>query len=142
MSVVEFEQRVTIEPAYDLRSEGRGAHGATLRMVLAGPLGATQFVLYTNWYLPGFLEDLKAKGAVPEVLTRPIPADLGYHWRTEPYEGCYHRDDCDILGEGGCYYDGSGLNAERVFGLLLTGGSDAVWAELRSYYDELARGQS
>jgi hypothetical protein len=44
-------------------------------------------------------------------------------------------DDCDILG-GKCYYDGSGLNAEPVYELLLREGSDGVWKSLGEYYNE------
>jgi hypothetical protein len=36
-----------------------------------------------------------------------------------------------------CYYDGSGLNAERIFGVMLREGSDGVWKALEEYYEEI-----
>ena len=56
-------ERITkIYPAWDRRdpnpSKDYGIHGAELRMVLKGELGATQFVLYTNWHLPHVTEEL------------------------------------------------------------------------------------
>ena len=41
---------------------------------------------------------------------------------------------CEYLDGKPCYYDGSGLNAERVYGVLLEKGSDGVWKELEEYY--------
>jgi hypothetical protein len=40
---------------------------------------------------------------------------------------------CEYIGCP-CYYDGSGLNAERIYKIMLTEGSDGVWRELESYY--------
>ena len=42
--------------------------------------------------------------------------------------------------DGPCYYDGSGLQAERIFEVLVSEGSDGVWRELRAYYDETFHG--
>lgn len=55
-----FERSVTFEVGYDHRAHpeacgggGHGQHGMTLRFILKGPSGATQFVMYaTNW-VPG-----------------------------------------------------------------------------------------
>ncbi len=40
---------------------------------------------------------------------------------------------CHILGVP-CYYDGSGLAAEKVFRILCDEGSDGVWKYLEEYY--------
>lgn len=54
--LVGFSQIVEMPAAWDKRSdtpsEDYGVHGVDLRMVLVGPLGAVQFVVYTNWMLP------------------------------------------------------------------------------------------
>jgi len=42
---------------------------------------------------------------------------------------------CEYLGCP-CYYDGSGLNAERIYHVMLEKGSDGVWEELEKYYIE------
>ena len=44
---------------------------------------------------------------------------------------------CDYLDGAPCYYDGSGLNADRIYKILLTEGSDGVWRELEEYYEEI-----
>lgn len=149
-----FERIVEILPAYDKTKEGYGIHGAELRMVLKGQQGAVQFVLYTNWQLPHVeqnlikkvLKDAISEEAPSEVIKQvrtklnvyflPMPADLGYHSKTPHYEGQYLTSDCQYI-EGGCYYDGSGLNAEPVYQILLTEGSDGVWKYLEQYHKEI-----
>ncbi len=120
-----FERIVELTPAYDLTREGkgrRGAHCVDLRMVLKGPKGAIQFVLYTGWYLDGKVRE-------------PIPADLGYHSPVPMYEDqTLVAQTCEYLDGRACYYDGSTLNAERVFRVLLERGSDGVWEELEKEY--------
>ena len=144
-----FERIVTMHPAFDKRSadpgKNFGIHGVELRMVLKGPLGATQFLLYTNWHLPHVRDELEqrllsepASAVALRCHARPTPADLGYHWSTPRYADQEARD-CDLLAGGKCYYDGSGLSAEPVFERLLREGSDGVWKELEDFYRELAQ---
>lgn len=87
---------------------------------------------------------------------QPLPADLGYHSPVPQYEGqlpigirIKYNDDyseelgtegeariCEYLGKP-CYYDGSGLNAERIYHIMLQEGEKGVWRELEEYYVEL-----
>ena len=127
-------------PAFDKRNKDPkkdyGIHGVELRMYLKGKHGVVQFVLYTQWNLPHVQDDLDAKCTANKAwMYRPIPADLGYHSPTPMYEGQTSMDTCHLLG-GLCYYDGSGLNAERIYDVLLTEVSDGVWRELENYYYE------
>jgi hypothetical protein len=46
---------------------------------------------------------------------------------------------CEYVDGGPCYYDGSTLNAGRVFDVLLREGSAGVWRELRKFYTETFR---
>lgn len=143
-----FERIVYMVPAFDKRhtdpSKDYGIHGVELRMVLRGPLGATQFVLYTNWYLSHVTEDMIERTlSHPDRIGLkcrflPLPADLGYHWRTPQYEGQCSCENCKEIGGGVCYYDGSSLNAERIYEVLLREGSDGVWRELEAFYNDLA----
>lgn len=132
-----LERRVVFQPAFDKRdpnpSKNYGIHGVDMRMYVIGPRGAVQFVLYTDWHLPHVDEELRAKG----VRIQPMPADLGYHSPIPTYKGQedWGRDDCDLIGCR-CYYDGSGLNAERIYEVLLREGSEGVWRELETYYNE------
>jgi len=137
-----FTRIVTFAPAWDRRSDdpakNYGIHGVELRMVLKGPQGAVQFVLYTNWMLPKVQQELdrKADPLARRMLSRPIPADLGYHWHKPRYEG-HEAMPCDYTPTGRCYYDGSGMNAERIYETLLKGGSENVWHALEDYYHSL-----
>ena len=129
-----IEKTVQFSAAYDKRdpdpNKNYGIHGVTIRFVYKGEKGATQFVLYTNWHLPHVTEELRNK---ERFLLEPLPADLGYHSPTPQYEG-QTQMDCDLLEGGVCYYDGSSLQADRVYKRLLEEGEDGVWAELEEEY--------
>ena len=140
-----MERIVEFNPAYDKRDsdpgKNYGIHGVDLRMVLKGDKGAVQFVLYTNWHLPHVQDELIGKSVGEDatyldMMFSPLPADLGYHSYKPMYEGQYQAtESCEYLEGKPCYYDGSSLNAKRVYEVLLTEGSDGVWRELEEYYD-------
>jgi hypothetical protein len=142
-----MEKIVEFIPAFDKRnsdpSKNYGIHGVDLRMILKGDKGAVQFVVYTNWHLPHVQKEMNRKvlgqdELYVETILNPMPADLGYHSFYPMYEGqgiC--SESCDYLDGKPCYYDGSGLNAERMYKVLLEKGSDGVWRELEDYYNKL-----
>lgn len=147
-----MEKIVEFAPAFDKRnpdpSKNYGIHGVELRMILKGDKGAVQFVLYTNWHLPHVQQELVTKchrqggpsliGGSPWCSNEPMPADLGYHSPIPRYDGqgiC--TESCGYLDGKPCYYDGSGLNAKKVYEVLLEKGSDGVWEYLQDFYDEL-----
>jgi len=144
-----MERIIKFNPAWDKRdpdpSKNYGIHGVELAMILKGDQGAVQFVVYTNWHLPHVKEELDEKllkGAGQGNLNNylfciihPLPADLGYHSPIPTYEGqSIISDSCEYLNGNPCYYDGSGLEAERIYEILLNEGSDGVWRELEDYY--------
>lgn len=141
-----FEKIVTLAPAFDERhsdpSKNCGIHGVELRMVLKGPIGATQFVVYTNWQLPHVQAELDAKplGQFRYILHKPLAADIGYHSPHPQYED-QTAMPCDVLG-GLCYYDGSSLQAEEIFEVLLREGSYGVWRELWKRWFDLFGGMA
>lgn len=122
-----MKKELIITPAFDRKDKGYGIHCAEMRFYLKGNAGVVQFVLYTGWYLPHNQREFD----------RPMPADLGYHSLKPMYNGHYPTEKCPFLNGKTCYYDGSGLNAERIFDVLLYKGSDGVWEELKAYYHEL-----
>lgn len=142
-----MEKLIEFYPAFDKRnpdpSKNYGIHGVDLKMVLKGSKGAVQFVLYTNWHLPHVQRELNRKAIKQdevyiETILNPMPADLGYHSPKPMYEGhSICTESCEYLDGKPCYYDGSGLNAERIYEVLLKEGSDGVWRELEEYYKEL-----
>lgn len=138
-----MEKITQFAPAFDKRnpepSKNYGIHGVDMRMVLKGEFGAVQFVLYTNWQLPHVQEEFRAKMQPDKYcLFEPLPADLGYHSHKPMYEGQEPlQKECEYLNGKPCYYDGSGLNAQRIYTTLLEKGSDGVWKELEDYYTKL-----
>ena len=142
-----MERIVEFTPAFDKRNsdpnKNYGIHGVDLRMILKGNKGAVQFILYTNWYLPHVQKELNWKATKEGILSiecflNPMPADLGYHSLTPHYEGqSIASESCQYLDGKPCYYGGSGLNAERIYNVLLEEGSDGVWRELEDYYNHL-----
>lgn len=139
---MKFERSIDFQPAFDKRTNDPktncGIHGVTIRFVLKGEHGAYQFVIYTNWQLPHVQLEMDSKplNEIPYMFHKPMAADVGYHACKPQYAG--HKPTerhCDILG-GECYYDGSSLYAEKVFDMLLGGGSEAVWKHLEELYSE------
>lgn len=104
--------------------------------LLHGELGTVQFV-FQDWLATA--DSMVRVDGLPLGKTfRRMAVDLGYHWKTKLHEYCAEMSDCDKLTEGHCYYDGSGLAAERVLTEMEAGGSDAVWQALVDYYTDLA----
>lgn len=140
-----MERIVEFDPAYDERNNPKGnygIHGVNLRMILKGDKGAVQFVLYTNWHLPHVQDELTKKVVGGDELDikmifKPTPADLGYHSYKPMYEDQYRTENCQYLDGHECYYDGSSLNAYRIYDILLKEGSKGVWRELEEYYNDV-----
>lgn len=133
-----FEKQITFSPAWNKRSsdpsKDYGIGAVEIRFVLKGALGALQFVVGTDWYLPA--DQQRIKNGPHDILSRAVQPrgwDIGYHAPTPQYEG-QSPMDCSILGGQQCYYDGSGLQADKFVPEFLAGGSDAVWAMLEQRY--------
>jgi hypothetical protein len=133
-----LERVVQVRPAYDKRDpdpkKNYGVHGADLIFGLKGEAGAVQFVIFTNWYLPGVADEMWKKGN-PRIFFSPMPADVGYHSPKPLYEDQNQISEaCEWLDGKPCYYDGSGLHAEEVFTLMIAEGHEAMWKHLEEYY--------
>jgi len=134
--MAELQRIVEFTAAYDKRNpdptKNYGAHGVNMRLVLKGPRGAVQFVLFTNWQLPHIAKEWENK---PRSLTQPLPADVGYHSPEPLWEGQeVQAENCDYLDGKSCYYDGSGLAANDAFAVLVERGSAGIWGYLEDYY--------
>ena len=133
-----MERAVVFQPGFKHDRAGDpgrdyGQHGMEIIWYLRGPKGAAVFNLFAGW-VPG------VKG-IPPALSEfyPTGSDLGYHALVPQYEGQedYRRDDCTLMPGGTCYYDGSGLAAERVATAFIEHGEPAVWAALESRYEDI-----
>jgi len=138
-------ERITeLTPAYDKRAEGKGQHCVELLMLLKGDKGVVQFRLFTGWDAGSICKPADYNWKTCRVNTNseisslfPMPADLGYHSPTPRYEGQTSMGTCRYLDGKPCYYDGSSLEAYRIYSILVHEGSEAVWKELEKYYKEL-----
>ena len=129
-----MERIIEMTPGYDKREEGYGIHGVDLRMVLKGPKGAVQFVLYTGWLPPKTRREFEIR----QIKVEPLPADVGYHSPIPKYEGHEPMNaPCLYLDDQPCYYDGSGLRANDAFDILTEKGADGVWAYLEEEYESV-----
>lgn len=136
---------LVITPAYDKRGEGYGQRSLDMTWYVKGSEGAIQFRLFTGWY-PDIIprttvsdwsdwRTLNVKRHMDD-LNAPMPADLGFHSHKPLYEGQSLMDGhCSIL-DGPCYYDGSGLNANKPFSILVHEGGEKLWEFLEGYYRE------
>lgn len=138
----EFSRVVTVKGAFDKRhkdpEKNYGVHGMEMRFVLQGPLGAVQFVCYTNIHLEHVAREQwnrrsRFKDDTDFQLSRPMGADIGYHSPSPQYDG-QPEMECNLLPGGKCYYDGSTLAAEEFMPEFIEGGSDAVWPMLEDKY--------
>ena len=135
---MKLEHWIEWHAAYDKRdpdpSKNYGVHGVDMRWYVRGENGVVQFVIYTNWHLPHIIEEQMSdhhRGS----RCQPMPADIGYHSLAPQYESQTSlMDECPLLNNRPCYYDGSTMHAETVFKLLIEEGGDAVWEYLDEYY--------
>lgn len=142
--MTDFERKIEITPAFDKRhsdpAKDYGIHGCDLRFVLIGPLGAVQFLLYTGWHLPHVKAEFDRKPCEVKSWGKHCfgaaqPADIGYHSPRPMYsDQPVVNENCEYLGGIPCYYDGSSLQAEDVFKILVEGGGEAMWKELERRY--------
>lgn len=137
----EFKKTVTFTPAWDKRNadpkKNYGIAAVRITFVLQGELGATQFQIGTDWYLPQNQAETK-RTSTDFDFGRPKPMgwDIGYHSYKRMYKSQTPMESCDILGCP-CYYDGSSLQADDFIPKFLAGGSDAVWKMLEERYNDL-----
>lgn len=138
-----FERLVEFEPAYHEVHEdpkkNYGVGGVRIRFVLRGPMGATQFLMGTDWHLPETWAWWAKTGrlSTAKSIKNPNGWDLGYHAKKPQYDGHTLMDkNCPHTG-GKCYYDGSALRAEPVLEALLKEGHEAVWKALEAEYRRL-----
>ncbi len=147
---MKFERIVEFEPAFDKRhpnpSQNYGIGSVRIRFVLKGDKGAVQVLMGTNLYLPETIKEYKTKGIhgkIVDLLSRENDCsglsgwDVGYHSPKPMYPDQKPiGDDCKYTS-GKCYYDGSGLRAQKLPELLIREGSDAIWKFLEEEYNQV-----
>jgi hypothetical protein len=128
-----FERIITFKPGFVcekwlVNPEDGSNHGIAspdILFLLRNDRGAIQFLLMTGWYLNG-------------TTRKPMPYDLGYHSPSPMYQEQRMADkECPWLDNKPCYYDGSSLNAEKPFRILIEEGEEALWEYLENYHKEI-----
>ena|SRR3990167_4925206 len=100
-----------------------------LLFLVKNKLGAVQFTLLSGWY-PEWKKYRYEDSSPFSVL----PSDLGYHSPKPMYESQSPMGECSWVEGGQCYYDGSSLNAEKPFDILIMQGETALWRFLEDYH--------
>ena len=136
----DFEKIVQVQGAYDKRDPDQkknyGIGSMTLRFILKGEKGATQFIFNTCQHLRHVADEMYTNNrSLKHNPFHGMGTDIGYHSPKPMYEGQTPMD-CDVLG-GQCYYDGSSLQAQEFEDEFLRGGDDAVWPMLEARYRDL-----
>lgn len=135
------EKLIQFLPGFDKRhpdpTKNYGIKGMEIKFVLKGEKGATQFVIYTDWYPTEVQKEYFYKGLDRKYFSvRPMGADIGYHSPIPMFEDQKPIiESCEYIDGKPCYYDGSGLAAEKLVPLFLEMGVDVVWNKLEEDYE-------
>lgn len=138
MSKSDNEKFVRFQAGFDKRSsdpnKNYGVSGMRITFFYGNSKdGFVQFVILTDWY-PTCMKN-EAKGMQERLAgIYPMAADVGYHSPVPHYDD-QSQMECDLMEQGHCYYDGSGLHADRVMNILRDEGDEAVWKHLEEYWD-------
>lgn len=137
-----FEKITRVRLPFDLRhtdaGKNYGIHGLEVCFILVGKKGATQFMVHFPVFLPHVQKELD-KDPTTRFFNRISGFDVGYHALTPQYED-QRQMDCDLLPDGKCYYDGSGLQADQwvneIFSIKGKTLEDEIWNRLEIEYTE------
>lgn len=135
-----FERIVKVTGAFDKRDsdpqKNYGIGACRIWFILKGPVGAIQFQIGTNWFLPAIQRERREWQHNYENrfdVIHPQGWDVGYH-AIEPQYEVQEDMECDLFGR--CYYDGSGLRADNWIPNFIEGGTDWLWPALETEYYE------
>ena len=135
---IKFECKFKSDRCVPNGGGNHGRHGLEIRFYVYGEKGVIQFVLSTGW-MP-FSKPINNIGyiSLPDDYIKNssfMASDLGYHSYKPMWEGDTPlTDKCNLLGGKPCYYDGSSLNANNAFYVLVNAGEEALWEYLEAYY--------
>lgn len=139
--MTEFERIVRVKPAFDKRydypKKNYGVSSVLILFFLKGEMGAIQFVINTNWFVPTAREHLRQFEHIQRtsLIMKPQGWDVGYHSPKPMYEGHTSMDqECDLVEGGKCYYEGTTLYAEEWIEDFVAGGTEWLWPRMEEEY--------
>jgi hypothetical protein len=120
--------------------------GITLhRYAIRGEGLAVQFV-FSLGGLDQYLPETAARLAFYNYMPEPLGWNIGWHSvidhtiytnsNGESESRAYKSDDCHLLPNMPCYYDGSTLNADPYLKIYLEDGPNKLWEKLEDYFLE------
>ena len=148
----EFTREIHMRPSYDHRDEPadqRGAHGVDIVFTLRGPLGAIVGEISTGWMSRPLVgrhtrgagtQDRSSGPGVDRGVADLYPTGrvISLHAAEQRRDYWIQSPDCDVLGTGPCWNDGSYSIADGLLKALVAEGSDGAWRFLQElYYDWL-----
>lgn len=130
-----MQKLISFKPAFDRRSSPKnyGIRSAVLEMILLHNNRAVSFTVLTGWNLEHIQDEFDKRN--DHILCHPRPIDLGYHSPIRMADYQTLIPECGLI-KGFCYYDSSGLNAITMYKVLIEGGSEAVWTQLKILYHD------
>lgn len=158
--MTEFIEIMKATPSYDERdepftSQSKGACGVRLWFILKGPKGSIVWELMTSW-MANAIRDIGwniNSGRPPMRTGAPGVDDTGGRPRSptagpislhcaEKLEDYWYDGSagCEWLDGRACYGDSSYLAGDRAFAALTEGGSEAVFAVLKEFYESWIEG--
>ncbi len=138
--VGEFERIISFRPGFKCTKTGPNSHGrhcADLIFILKGVAGAIQFLIFTGWEEDSSIISSSSGPFISpnDKHMRVMPADIGCHSLMPLYDGQKPVDQkCPWVDYQPCYYDGSSLQAEEVYKILVKAGEEAMWSNMEDYY--------
>ena len=114
--------------------------------ILRGELGAVTSRIVTGWVARPLITHYARSGGPQARRDKPgVDAGVADIYPDGAFTGAHSylrrkssvsQDDCDVLPGGKCWCTGGYLITDQVLKTLVTMGSDGVWHQLESYYDE------
>lgn len=136
-----FTREIIFLPAFDERhplpEKNYGWHGCDMVFVLRKKTKAVTFRLFTNWHWDDdfykIMEEMSAKCHFSRAMSKPMAASIDYHDVKPHWEGHEPYGKCEFLNGKVCYTDGSCLNAQQFYDVLVREGLDALWKAMEEW---------
>jgi len=148
--VREFNSRAAFDKRDPDPKKNYGIHGCDLWFAVKGKKGAAVFMMNSGWFLPETIREYHKKGQNLFVFENkfakdglsvmyPMSVDIGIHSKKNIFYGeivkAHGKKSCNFTG-GKCFYDGSAISSEKFMNILISEGSEKMWAALEKYYHD------
>jgi hypothetical protein len=142
-----FKKEIHFEPGFDRRdpdpNKNYGIRALGVGFYLIGEKATIQFKFSTGMYPKHLYAEWHNKNKCYNEWPDYMASDIGYHAYEPQYEGQEPiSQECHWTQGKPCYYDGSGLQADKFLEALMADGEDKVWEMMEEYYVGWGFGES